>query len=201
MKIELGITVKPKDLNRNIVTPNVTKPEVPASHEPGSPAEPNANLNTGTFSPITPNLYTPKDIDEPSVNTRILSYHNRVEEEKSYWNGGSYVAGINGAKNNGKSYNHNNDVTLNGSDFTGKPAFMYTSNKYYKIEYNIATSKYEIKNEADPNYDQALFKMWFDYGSKLKKYTKKKKESVISKPDDFIKEIENNRKIKIEKIF
>ena len=33
------------------------------------------------------------------------------------------------------------------------------------------------------------------------KYTKKKKESVISKPDDFIKEIENNRKIKIEKIF
>ena len=37
--------------------------------------------------------------------------------------------------------------------------------------------------------------------SKLKKYTKKKKEGVISKPDDFIKEIENNRKIKIEKIF
>ena len=171
VKIELGITVKPKDLNRNIVTPNVTRPEVPASHEPGSPAEPNANLNIGTFSPITPNLYTPKDIDEPSVNTRILSYHNRVEEEKSYWNGSSYVAGINGAKNNGKSYNHNNDVTLNGSDFTGKPAFMYTSNKYYKVEYNIATSKYEIKNEADPNYDQALFKMWFDYGSKLKKYT------------------------------
>ena len=37
--------------------------------------------------------------------------------------------------------------------------------------------------------------------SKLKKYTKKKKEGIISKPDDFIKEIENNRKIKIEKIF
>ena len=37
--------------------------------------------------------------------------------------------------------------------------------------------------------------------SKLKKYTKKKKESVVSKPDDFIKEIENNREIKIEKIF
>ncbi|WP_454945248.1 GIY-YIG nuclease family protein [Fusobacterium hwasookii] len=36
---------------------------------------------------------------------------------------------------------------------------------------------------------------------KLKKYTKKKKEGIISKPDDFIKEIENNRKIKIEKIF
>ena len=37
--------------------------------------------------------------------------------------------------------------------------------------------------------------------SKLKKYTKKKKEGIISKPDDFIKEIENNRKIKIEKNF
>ena len=171
VKIELGITVKPKDLNRNIVTPNVTKPEVPASHEPGSPAEPNANLNIGTFSPITPNLYTPKDIDEPSVNTRILSYHSRVEEAKSYWNGSNYTAGVNGAQNNGKSYDHNNNVTINGSDLTGTPAFMYTSNKYYKVEYNIATSKYEIKNEADPNYDQALFKMWFDYGSKLKKYT------------------------------
>ena len=37
--------------------------------------------------------------------------------------------------------------------------------------------------------------------SKLKKYTKKKKESVISKPDDFIKDIEKNGEIKIEKIF
>ena len=37
--------------------------------------------------------------------------------------------------------------------------------------------------------------------SELKKYTKKKKESVISKPDDFIKDIENNREIKLEKIF
>ena len=177
VKIELGITVKPKDLNRNIVTPNVTKPEVPASHEPGSPAEPNANLNIGTFSPITPNLYTPKDIDEDSVNTRILSYHSRVEEAKSYWNGSNYTAGVNGAQNNGKSYNHNDNVTINGSDLTGTPAFMYTSNKYYKVEYNIATSKYEIKNEADPNYDQALFKMWFDYGSKLKKYTAADKDA------------------------
>ena len=177
VKIELGITVKPKDLNRNIVTPNVTKPEVPASHEPGSPAEPNANLNIGTFSPITPNLYTPKDIDEASVNTRILSYHSRVEEAKSYWNGSNYTAGVNGAQNNGKSYNHNDNVTINGSDLTGTPAFMYTSNKYYKVEYNIATSKYEIKNEADPNYDQALFKMWFDYGSKLKKYTAADKDA------------------------
>ena len=177
VKIELGITVKPKDLNRNIVTPNVTKPEVPASHEPGSPAEPNANLNIGTFSPITPNLYTPKDIDEASVNTRILSYHSRVEEAKSYWNGSNYTAGVNGAQNNGRSYNHNDNVTINGSDLTGTPAFMYTSNKYYKVEYNIATSKYEIKNEADPNYDQALFKMWFDYGSKLKKYTAADKDA------------------------
>ena len=36
---------------------------------------------------------------------------------------------------------------------------------------------------------------------KIKKYTKKKKESVIHKPNDFIKEIENNREIKIKKIF
>ena len=37
--------------------------------------------------------------------------------------------------------------------------------------------------------------------NEIKKYTKKKKEAVISKPNDFIKDIENNREIKIEKIF
>ena len=35
----------------------------------------------------------------------------------------------------------------------------------------------------------------------IKKYVKKKKEAVISNPDEFIKNIENNREIKIEKIF
>ena len=173
VKIELGITVKPKDLNRNIVTPTVTKPEVPASHEPESPAEPNANLNIGTFSPIIPNLYNPKDKRNSYVNTRVLSYHSRVDEGVSYWNTNTnqYEAGKNGAKNNGKSYNHNTDVTINGSDLTGTPAFMYTSNKYYIEDYNKATTEYKIIKEYNENYDQALFKIWFDYGSITKKYT------------------------------
>lgn len=37
--------------------------------------------------------------------------------------------------------------------------------------------------------------------SQLKKYAKSKKEAVIRAPDDFIKDIENNREIKIKKIF
>ena len=37
--------------------------------------------------------------------------------------------------------------------------------------------------------------------SEIKKYIKKKKEAIISNPDDFIKDIENNRKIKIKKYF
>ena len=37
--------------------------------------------------------------------------------------------------------------------------------------------------------------------SEIKKYIKKKKENIISKPDSFIKDIENVRKIKIKKIF
>jgi len=179
VKIELGITVKPKDLNRNIVTPTVTKPEVPASHEPGSPAEPNANLNIGTFSPIIPNLYNPRDIRSSYVNTRVLSYHSRVDEGVSYWNKNTnqYEAGKNGAQNNGKSYDHNNNVTINGSDLTGTPAFMYTSNKYYIEEYNKATTEYEIIKEYNENYDQALFKIWFDYGSITKKYTAADKDA------------------------
>ena len=37
--------------------------------------------------------------------------------------------------------------------------------------------------------------------SKLKKYTKKKKEAIIIEPDSYIKELENIRKIKILKKF
>ena len=37
--------------------------------------------------------------------------------------------------------------------------------------------------------------------SEIKKYIKKKKEAVISNPDEFIKDIENNTEIKIVKIF
>ena len=35
----------------------------------------------------------------------------------------------------------------------------------------------------------------------VKKYIKKKKENIISKPDSFMKDVENIRKIKIKKIF
>ena len=38
-------------------------------------------------------------------------------------------------------------------------------------------------------------------GEEIKKYIKKKKEAVISNPDEFIKDIENNTEIKIVKIF
>ena len=37
--------------------------------------------------------------------------------------------------------------------------------------------------------------------SVIKKYIKKKKENIISKPDSFMKDVENIRKIKIKKIF
>ncbi|MHB9341768.1 hypothetical protein ACW0TR_00275, partial [Fusobacterium polymorphum] len=86
-----------------------------------------------------------------------------MNEGVSYWNTNTnqYEAGKNGAKNNGKSYNHNTDVTINGSDLSGTPAFMYTSNKYYIEQYNKATTEYEIIKEYNENYDQALFKIWF----------------------------------------
>ena len=35
---------------------------------------------------------------------------------------------------------------------------------------------------------------------KLKKFTKDKKENIITSPDDFIKDIENKKEIKIQKI-
>jgi len=144
------------------IRPTVIKPSVAIPQEPGNPTSVRPTF-TVTMFPTIPNLYEPDYISTDTSNVKILSYHSRVEEGKSLWDieMARWTNGANGAINSGKSYDHNQNKVLGNNDFKGTPALMYTSNKYYD---------YKGSFDRNDNYDNALFKIWFDYGSKTKKY-------------------------------
>ncbi|WP_339055141.1 autotransporter-associated N-terminal domain-containing protein [Fusobacterium animalis] len=161
VKVELGAGVKPKDINKNPNPPivlNPVKPQFPVPQEPENPTAPVINVTGGgVFTLTTPDPLQVEWSGGLGYQVRTFSYRGTVAEAKSYWDGTNDTAGLNGAKNDGESYDHNSNITIN-NDFVGKkPALMYISNRYY------------IKD--DKNYttvgdtDQALFKTYFDYGS------------------------------------
>ncbi|ALF18464.1 autotransporter-associated N-terminal domain-containing protein [Fusobacterium animalis] len=160
VKIELGAGVKPKDINKNPNPPIVLNPVKPQFPVPVNPTAPVINVTGGgVFTLTTPDPIQVTSSGGLGYEIRTLSYRGTVAEGKSYWddNGAKDTAGPNGAVNDGKSYDHNSNITIN-NDFVGKkPALMYVSNRYYLKDDN----KYETVNGAD----QALFKTYFDYGS------------------------------------
>ena len=160
VKIELGAGVKPKDINKNPNPPIVLNPVKPQFPIPVNPTAPVINVTGGgIFTLTTPDPLQVEWYGGLGYQVRTFSYRGTVAEANSYWDDvkNTNTAGPNGAKNDGKSFDHNDIVTIN-NDFEGKkPALMYISNRYY------------IKD--DKNYttvgdtDQALFKTYFDYGS------------------------------------
>ncbi len=163
VKVELGAGVKPKDINKNPNPPivlNPVKPQFPVPREPENPAAPVINITGGgILPPADPKYLGAGLVNGGSEGMKVISYQGRVDEAKTYWNGTSYEEGKNGAKNDGQSYNHNDNITLNNSDFSGKPAMLYTTNMMWHF------------NGSDVNAKQALFKTYFDYGSIDGKYT------------------------------
>ncbi|EEO42350.1 hypothetical protein FSDG_00909 [Fusobacterium animalis 7_1] len=158
VKIELGAGVKPKDINKNPNPPIVLNPVKPQFPVPVNPTAPVINvIGGGVFTLTTPDPIQVTSSGGLGYEIRTLSYRGTVAEAKSYWDGSNDTAGPNGAVNDGKSFNHNDNITIN-NDFVGKkPALMYVSNRYYlKNENKYTTGEYTI--------DQALFKTYFDYG-------------------------------------
>ncbi|WP_422389453.1 autotransporter-associated N-terminal domain-containing protein [Fusobacterium animalis] len=164
VKIELGAGVKPKDINKNPNPPivlNPAKPQFFVPQEPENPAAPVINITGGgILPPADPKYLGAGFVNGSSEGMKVISYQGRVDEEKTYWNGTSYEEGKNGAKNDGKSFDHNKNITLNNSDFSAKnPAMLYTTNMVWHF------------NGSNINAKQALFKTYFDYGSIDGKYT------------------------------
>ncbi|WP_338993634.1 autotransporter-associated N-terminal domain-containing protein [Fusobacterium animalis] len=157
VKVELGAGVKPKDINKNPNPPIVLNPVKPQFPVPVNPTAPVINvIGGGVFTLTTPDPIQVTSSGGLGYEIRTLSYRGTVAEAKSYWDGSNDTAGPNGAVNDGKSFNHNDNITIN-NDFVGKkPALMYVSNRYYLKDEN----KYTTVVSAD----QALFKTYFDYG-------------------------------------
>uniref|UniRef100_UPI003564B39B autotransporter-associated N-terminal domain-containing protein n=1 Tax=Fusobacterium animalis TaxID=76859 RepID=UPI003564B39B len=158
VKVELGAGVKPKDINKNPNPPIVLNPVKPQFPVPVNPTAPVINvIGGGVFTLTTPDPIQVTSSGGLGYEIRTLSYRGTVAETKSYWDGKDDTAGPNGAKNDGESYDHNENKTIN-NDFVGKkPALMYVSNRYYL--------KDENKYTTVDNTDQALFKTYFDYGN------------------------------------
>ncbi|WP_425250182.1 autotransporter-associated N-terminal domain-containing protein [Fusobacterium animalis] len=157
VKVELGAGVKPKDINKNPNPPIVLNPVKPQFPVPVNPTAPVINvIGGGVFTLTTPDPIQVTSSGGLGYEIRTLSYRGTVAEAKSYWDGSNDTAGPNGAVNDGKSFNHNDNITIN-NDFEGKkPALMYVSNRYYLKD----DKEYTTVNDAD----QALFKTYFDYG-------------------------------------
>ncbi|WP_425250238.1 autotransporter-associated N-terminal domain-containing protein [Fusobacterium animalis] len=157
VKVELGAGVKPKDINKNPNPPIVLNPVKPQFPVPVNPTAPVINvIGGGVFTLTTPDPIQVYSSGGLGYEISTLSYRGTVAEAKSYWDGSNDTAGPNGARNDGESYDHNSNITIN-NDFVGKkPALMYVSNRYYLKDDN----KYTTVDVAD----QALFKTYFDYG-------------------------------------
>ena len=157
VKVELGAGVKPKDINKNPNPPIVLNPVKPQFPVPVNPTAPVINvIGGGVFTLTTPDPIQVTSSGGLGYEIRTLSYRGTVAEAKSYWDGSNDTAGPNGAVNDGKSFNHNDNITIN-NDFVGKkPALMYVSNRYYLKD----DKEYTTVDSAD----QALFKTYFDYG-------------------------------------
>ena len=147
-RIELGVTIKQKELNKTLITPSITKPEVSAPQEPESPAQPNTNLNVGTFNPLAPTPKLPQTNESLGYNLKVGAYNGILEDEESFYEIGDendhYIKGPNGNKNDGKSYNHNDNYIIDNNVFKDKKAALLYTNKMH---------------------NSLLFKAYFDYGS------------------------------------
>ncbi|WP_338946424.1 autotransporter-associated N-terminal domain-containing protein [Fusobacterium canifelinum] len=152
-KIELGVTIKQKELNKNFISPSITKPEVSSPQEPGNPAQPNTNLNVSSFSPLNPMPEVPSVSRGSNFRLEIAAYNGMIEDEKSFWNEttSNYIKGVNGNKNDAKSYNHNSDAMIDDNTFKNKTSALLYTNKMEQQDNGI--------------YNSVLFKSYFDYGS------------------------------------
>ena len=171
VKIELGVRVKPKEFNKNPVVPTIFTPQ-----EPGNPIPPNINVTGGgVFTLTTPAPLKSESGASPGYMTSFVTYRGTVAEGKSFWkykweadntedSKDDVYEGPNGKVNDGKSFNHNDNITIdnNNNSFASKtPALMYTSNRYYMKSEDGS----KVISRTINISDQALFKIYFDYGS------------------------------------
>ncbi|WP_029600306.1 autotransporter-associated N-terminal domain-containing protein, partial [Fusobacterium vincentii] len=157
-KIELGVTIRPRQVNKDLITiqapdkPVVNRPVVTLPESPSTPEAPTPpTLSLTPFEPVAPKSPEVSLEEAPIFNIKLGSFRNHMTQGNNVLDGNEDGGGLKGDKANAKSYEHNGNKEIGNSDL-GTYATRYA--------WGSPSKALNIKD----GFDSALLKVYFDYG-------------------------------------
>ena len=144
--IELGASVKPKNISKIPVTvtpPTITVNAVTPLNTPEPPEAPELPIiEIPKFNPVAPEKITVSLPTPPTFNIKLGSYRNYMTQ--------NFLGDVDGGRHsgNGQSYNASDTQTIDGSTLTQTAIYSWAS---------------PSARVAGANFDSALLKAYFDY--------------------------------------
>ena len=144
--IELGASVKPKNISKIPVTvtpPTITVNAVTPLNTPEPPEAPELPIiEIPKFNPVAPEKITVSLPTPPTFNIKLGSYRNYMTQ--------NFLGNVDGGRHSGsgQSYNASDTQTIDGSTLTQTAIYSWASPSAYV---------------AGANFDSAILKAYFDY--------------------------------------
>ena len=144
--IELGASVKPKNISKSPITvtpPSITVNPVTPLNTPEPPEPPQLpRIEIPKFNPVAPEPITVTLPTPPTFNIKLGSYRNYMTQ--------NFLGNVDGGRHSGsgQSYNASDTQTIDGSTLTQTDIYSWASPSAYV---------------AGANFDSALLKAYFDY--------------------------------------
>ena len=157
-KIELGVTIRPRQVNKDLITiqapdkPVVNRPVVTLPESPSTPEAPTPpTLSLTPFEPVVPKSPEASLGEAPIFNIKLGSFRNHMTQSNNALDGDEDGGGLKGDKANAKSYEHNGNKEIGNNDLGT-----------YATRYAWGSPSAALK--IDDGFDSALLKVYFDYG-------------------------------------
>ena len=157
-KIELGVTIRPRQVNKDLITiqapdkPVVNRPVVTLPESPSTPEAPTPpTLSLTPFEPVAPKSPEVSLEEAPIFNIKLGSFRNHMTQGNNVLDGNEDGGGLKGDKANARSYEHNGNKEIGNNDL-GTPATRYA--------WGTPSPTLGIEK----GFDSALLKVYFDYG-------------------------------------
>ena len=144
--IELGASVKPKNISKIPITvtpPTITVNAVTPLNTPEPPEAPELPIiEIPKFNPVAPEKITVSLPTPPTFNIKLGSYRNYMTQ--------NFLGNVDGGRHSGsgQSYNASDTQTIDGSTLTQTAIYSWASPSGYV---------------TGANFDSALLKAYFDY--------------------------------------
>ena len=157
-KIELGVTIRPRQVNKDLITiqapdkPVVNRPVVTLPESPSTPEAPTPpTLSLTPFEPVAPKSPEVSLEEAPIFNIKLGSFRNHMTQGNNVLDGNEDGGGLKGDKANARSYEHNGNKEIGNNDLGT-----------YATRYAWGTPSPTLGIEK--GFDSALLKVYFDYG-------------------------------------